>query len=140
MLAAVPYVKERMRTIVEGAGLIRFLFLDDLAPDDKAVKAIRKAGPDHLRDALARLEALEDWTIDEIRRVLEVFQEDSGLSRTNAWQPIRAAVTGTTVSPPLFESLWLLGRERTLARLRRAVAIAQAHDAPTGDDGGDVTG
>jgi glutamyl-tRNA synthetase len=140
VLAAVPYVKERMRTVVEGAGLIRFLFLDELVPDDKAVKAIRKAGPDHLRDALARLEALEDWTIDEIRRVMEVFQEDSGLSRTNAWQPVRAAVTGTTVSPPLFESLWLLGRERSLARLRGAVAIAQAHDAPEAGDEADATG
>jgi glutamyl-tRNA synthetase len=118
--AAVPHVKDRMHTIAEGVELLRFLFVEELAPNPKAAKLIEKAGPEHLREAASRLEAVEDWTKDEIERVLTLLQEDTHLSKTQAWQPIRAAVTGSNVSPPLFESIALLGRERTLARLRRA--------------------
>jgi glutamyl-tRNA synthetase len=51
------------------------------------------------------------------------LQERLNLSRTKAWQPIRAAVTGSDVSPPLPESLALLGRERTLSRIRAALEL-----------------
>ena len=123
--AAVPFVRERMRTLREAADWLRFLF-EDVEPDDKAGKLIADVGPQHLSDAAHRLEAVEDWTVEEIQRVLTDLQETSNLSRTKAWQPIRAAVTGRTVSPPLFESLALLGKERSLARLRAA-----AHRAAT---------
>jgi glutamyl-tRNA synthetase len=117
--AAVPHVKERMRTLREAADLLRFLF-EDVTPDQKAARVIADAGPGYLGEAAHRLEAVEDWTIEEVRQVLTDLQEASNLSRTKAWQPIRAAVTGSTVSPPLFESIALLGRDRTLARLRAA--------------------
>lgn len=120
---AVPHVKERMRTLREAADLLRFLF-EDVEPDEKASKLIVEVGHDHLADAAHRLDAVEDWTVEEIQRVLTDFQEASNLSRTKAWQPIRAAVTGSTVSPPLFESIALLGRERSLARLRGAAERA----------------
>src|SRR6266568_2128087 len=90
-------------------------------------KARRMLGPERselLREAASRLEAIEDWTAGEIERVLRALQEDSGLSPKLAFQPIRAAVTGTLVSPPLFESIALLGKDRTLERLRAAVASA----------------
>jgi glutamyl-tRNA synthetase len=73
-----------------------------------------------LKEAASRLDALEEWNHDEIRRVLEELATDRNLSKTKAFQPIRAAVTRSTVSPPLFESLEILGRERSLARLRAA--------------------
>ena len=73
-----------------------------------------------LREAATRLEELEDWTTEEIERVLRELQSGSGLTPKQAFQPIRAAVTGTLVSPPLFESIALLGRDRTLGRLRAA--------------------
>jgi glutamyl-tRNA synthetase len=91
-----------------------------VSPDNRARKLIDKAGPEYLREAALRLEALEEWTAPEIERVLIDLQEDARLSRRDAWQPIRAAVTGSTVSPPLFESIELLGKDRTLARLRAA--------------------
>jgi len=118
--AAVPLVKERMHTVAEGVAYLRFLFVDDVAPDEKAAKMI---GPEHaalLREAASRLEAIEDWSHEEIERVLRLLQQDLQLSSKNAFQPIRAAITGTLVSPPLFESLALLGRERSLVRIRRA--------------------
>jgi glutamyl-tRNA synthetase len=118
--AAVPLIKERMHTVDEGIELIRFLFEDEVEPTPRAAKLIQKAGPEYLREAAARLEAVEEWNSEEIKRILTLLQEDSGLSRREAWQPIRAAVTGTDVSPPLFESIELLGKERTLARLRSA--------------------
>jgi glutamyl-tRNA synthetase len=117
---AVPLVKERMRTLLEGVELIRFLFLDALTPDEKAMKMLGPERADLLREAAARLDALEVWTHEEIERVLRELQEESALSAKQAFQPIRAAVTGTLVSPPLFESIELLGRDRTLARLRAA--------------------
>jgi len=121
---AVPLIKERMATVVEGASLLRFLFAPEVTPDEKAMKQINKVGATYLRQAASRLEAIEEWTVEEIKRVLTGLQEESELSRRDAWQPIRGAVTGTLVSPPLFESIALLGKDRTLARLRQAALLA----------------
>jgi glutamyl-tRNA synthetase len=120
--AAVPLVKERMRSLVEGASMLRFLF-EDVEPDQKAAKLLGPERADYLREAASRLEAVEEWKSEEIERVLRGLQEESGLSPKQAFQPIRAAVTGTVVSPPLFESIALLGRERTLRRLRAAAGV-----------------
>jgi glutamyl-tRNA synthetase len=121
--AAVPMTKERMRTIKEGVELIRFLFVDEMEPNEKARKVLQGQA-DLLKEATSRLEALEEWNHEEIHRVLEGLATDLNLSKTKAFQPIRAAVTRSTVSPPLFESLEVLGRERSLARLRAAAEAA----------------
>jgi glutamyl-tRNA synthetase len=124
--AAVPLVKERMRTILEGASLIRFLFLEEIEPDEKASKMVGPDRVDYLLDAASRLEAVEDWNHEEIEKVLRVIKDEYNLSSNQAFQPVRAAVTGTLVSPPLFESLGLLGKDRTIARLRGAAERAAA--------------
>jgi glutamyl-tRNA synthetase len=121
--AAVPMIKERMKTILEGVDLIRFLFVEDMEPNEKARKVLQGQG-ELLREAASRLEALEDWNHDEVQRVLEGLAADRSLSKTKAFQPIRAAVTRSTVSPPLFESLETLGRERSLARMRAAAGAS----------------
>ena len=121
---AVPLVKERMRTIREGVDLLRFLFLDEVEPDEKARKMLGPEQADPLRQAASRLEAVEDWNHQEIEVVLRELQQETGLSAKQVFQPIRAAVTGTLVSPPLFESIALLGQEETVARLRTAAAAA----------------
>jgi glutamyl-tRNA synthetase len=117
---AMPIVRERMKTLAEAPVLLRFLFTDDVAPNDKAADLIAKAPAGYLKDAADRLDALERWETEEIQSVLDGLASEAGLSRTKGWQPIRAAVTGSNVSPPLPESLALLGRERTVARLRAA--------------------
>ncbi|HET9249533.1 MAG TPA: glutamate--tRNA ligase, partial [Actinomycetota bacterium] len=62
------------------------------------------------------------WDAERIAETLDGIAQRAGLSRTKGWQPIRAAVTGSNVSPPLPESLTLLGKERTVARVRAAAA------------------
>jgi len=118
---AVPTVKERMKTLTEAVGLLRFLF-EDVELDEKARALVEKAGPKHFEVAVERLTSLSEWTAERIHEALDALAEELGLSRTKAWQPVRAAVTGSTVSPPLPESIALLGRERTLARLQAAAA------------------
>jgi glutamyl-tRNA synthetase len=117
--AAAPLVKERMRTLAEGVELVRFLF-SDVSPDAKAMKMLGPDKAELLGKAADALEALDPWTHEEIERVLRALQGETGLSPKQAFQPIRAAVTGTLVSPPLFESIALLGRDRVVARLRSA--------------------
>jgi len=124
--AATPLVKERMRTMLEGASMIRFLFEEPVEPDEKAKAMLGPDRSEYLKDAASRLEAIEDWTAEEIHQVLQKLREDWQLSSKQAFQPVRAAVTGTLVSPPLFESIALLGKGRTLVRLR------QAADQPAG--------
>jgi glutamyl-tRNA synthetase len=116
--AAVPAIKPRIQKLTEAVALLRYLFVDEVTPNEKAAKLIEKAGREYLREAARRLEAVEDWTDDEITQTLDALAQGAGMSRTKGWQPIRAAVTGTDVSPPLPESLELLGKEQTIARLR----------------------
>ena len=76
-----------------------------------------------LDSAAQVLSALEAWTAEDVQEALQAALVDSlGLKPRVAYAPVRVAVTGRTVSPPLFESIELLGRERTLDRLRAARA------------------
>jgi glutamyl-tRNA synthetase len=115
---AIPLVRERMKTLSEAPALLRFLFTDDVVPNEKAADLIAKAPEGHLKKVAEVLDALGTWDIEHIQAALDQVASEAGLSRTKGWQPIRAAVTGSNVSPPLPESLALLGRERTVARLR----------------------
>jgi glutamyl-tRNA synthetase len=115
---AMPLVKERMRTLAESVVLLRFLFTDDVSPDAKAAEVISKAPAGYLARVADALASLERWEGEAIKDRLDELAQAAGLNRTKGFQPVRAAVTGSTVSPPLPESLELLGRERTLDRLR----------------------
>jgi glutamyl-tRNA synthetase len=123
---AMPLVHERMNTLAEAPALLAFLFADeesftrdeaDMAKvlDDDGRAVVRAA-----RDALAALQAWETPAIEEALRTALV--EELGLKPRNAFGPVRVAVTGSRISPPLFESLELLGRERSLGRLEGALA------------------
>jgi glutamyl-tRNA synthetase len=117
---SMPIVRERMKTLAEAPVLLRFLFTDDIVPNDKATDLITAAPDGFLKRAADRLDALERWETEGIQAALDQLASEAGLSRTKGWQPVRAAVTGSSVSPPLPESLALLGKERTVARLRSA--------------------
>jgi glutamyl-tRNA synthetase len=124
--AATPLVQERMSALADSAGMLGFLFSDGpvLSPDGDAIAAIRtpdaQAALAAARDALTDL---PDWTTDSIESALRYSLVDRlGMKPKHAFGPVRIAVTGRRVSPPLFESLALLGRERTLARLVTALA------------------
>lgn len=118
-----PLVQERARTLGEVFAMADFLFLPEPALDvaawDKEV-ARQPAVAALLDGALARF-AEVDWTAEALQEATAEVGEAAGVtSRAKAQAPIRLAVTGRTVGPPLFESLVVLGRDRTLARLQAA--------------------
>jgi glutamyl-tRNA synthetase len=118
---AAPLVQERVQTLAEAADMLQFLVEDDVEQD--AIKQLGEAGQGVLAAAIPVLETLPNWDAASIESALRVaLVDDLGLKPRNAFGPIRVAVTGRTVSPPLFESLELLGRDRTLGRLRAARA------------------
>jgi glutamyl/glutaminyl-tRNA synthetase len=114
--AAAPLIQERMKLLSEAPSLLRFLF-QEVQPDERA-RNLLEGQEEYLGEVAKRLDALDEWTPEAIEATLRQLREERGLSSKKAFQPIRAAVTGTLVSPPLFESIALLGREQTLARLR----------------------
>lgn len=122
--AAAPVVQERIQTLAEGVDMLRFLLVDDadFAVDEvAAAKHLAEAGQQVLAAAVPAIEGLPDWTAASLQAALEAALVDSlGLKPRNAFGPVRVAITGRTVSPPLFESMELLGRDRSLARLRAA--------------------
>jgi glutamyl-tRNA synthetase len=105
----------------DAVGLLGFLFTDEdaFAPEpESAAKALGPGSASVLEAALTGLEQLEDWSAAGIEETLKSALVDGlGLKPRQAFAPIRVAVTGRTVSPPLYESMELLGRERTLRRL-----------------------
>lgn len=118
----VPLVKERAKLLPEVASQARFLFVDIDEYDEKSwskVMAVEE-GPVALDGAIAALEDLDPWTTETIDAALRAMIEERDLSARKGFQPIRVAVSGSMVSPPLFESLEILGRDETLARIRAA--------------------
>jgi glutamyl-tRNA synthetase len=120
---ALPLIKERIQTIGEAGPMLRFLF-EDVEPDEKARAMLGPDRAEQLRDVIKALDDLPEWKADDIHAALNSVKDRLGLSSKQAFQPVRAAVTGTLVSPPLFESMELLGRERSMERLRRAADAA----------------
>jgi glutamyl-tRNA synthetase len=118
---AAPLVQERIHTLGEGAEMLAFLFTEDVVVDpNAAAKYLDQGGQVVLHRAIAALTDVE-WTADAIEEALHAaLVEQLDLKPRVAYTPVRVAVTGRTVSPPLFESIYLLGRERTLARLGAA--------------------
>jgi glutamyl-tRNA synthetase len=124
--AAAPLVQSRMRRLSDAPGLLGFLFVDERhfhIDEQSAAKVLgTEDAPTILRVAQQRLAALAEWSTEAIHEALEhALVDEMGLARRAAYGPVRVAVTGSTVSPPLFESIELLGRERTLARLHVAL-------------------
>ncbi len=126
--AAAPLVQERIQTLGQGADMIRFLLVPEAqfrVDESAAAKQLGDAGQQVLAAALPTLEALPDWATPALEEALKGALVDGlGLKPRNAFGPLRVALTGSTVSPPLFESMEILGRERSLARLRNALRPA----------------
>ena len=119
---AAALVQTRIVVLGDAWGLLRFLNDDEYTLDPKsAAKELGAAAGGVLDPAVAALEGIGDWTTENIETALKTaLIDDLGLKPRKAFGPIRVAATGSSISPPLFESLQLLGRERSLARLRGA--------------------
>jgi glutamyl-tRNA synthetase len=124
--AAAPLVQERSATLVEAATLLEFLLVPDhhfSVDPGAAAKVLTESAAPVLDAAVSVLTELGSWTPEDVQEALHAALVDGmGLKPRVAYGPVRVAVTGRTVSPPLFESIALLGRERTLARLEAARA------------------
>jgi glutamyl-tRNA synthetase len=107
----------------EVTAMLKFLFVDQVVFDDESKLKIEEEPAQHVVSrALEALNDLSDWTHDAIEAALrDVLIEKMGLKPRVAFGPVRIAVTGSHISPPLFESMELLGKERSLARLKSAV-------------------
>jgi glutamyl-tRNA synthetase len=118
-----PLVQERTKRLSEVAGQVRFLFTDQLETDEESWKKVMtdEVAP-VLLAAAQRLEAMASWEADDIEATLRSLLDELSLNARKGLQPLRVAITGSTVSPPLFESMAVLGRERALQRLRDASA------------------
>jgi glutamyl-tRNA synthetase len=118
--------RERAKTLKEMAQNSRFFFVDHVEIDPKAAaKHLSGDGAQMLGKVRAQLATLPEWTAGAIHSALNdlATQLQAGLGKIA--QPVRVAVTGTAVSPPIDMTLALLGRDRSLARLDAALAQAQ---------------
>lgn len=120
--AAAPLVQTRVTVLSEAVGMLGFLFIDaaELTYDDDALKTLNADATDVLHAAYDALSALpeNDWNTASIEAALKsALVEHLGLKPRLAFGPVRVAVSGRRVSPPLFESMELLGRAESFARL-----------------------
>jgi glutamyl-tRNA synthetase len=119
-----PQIQERARTLADVYSMTDFLYLPTVVVDrDEWDKGLRKypTFAAVLAAATSRFEAIEEWTEVAVRDATVAAGEDAGVANLREAQaPIRLAVTGRSVGPPLFESMVVLGRDRTRARLAAA--------------------
>jgi glutamyl-tRNA synthetase len=121
---ATPLVQERIATLREASDMLQFLIVgDSFAVDlEAAAKQLGETARPVLAAALATLSELAAFDAAGVEAALRAALVDGlGLKPRSAFGPVRVAVTGSTVSPPLFESIELLGRDTTLARLKSAL-------------------
>jgi glutamyl-tRNA synthetase len=118
---AAPLVQEKLSRLDEFPAYARFLF-EDVAPDPSELEGAGSV----LAAAHDALAELEPFTAEAIEAALRGVVESLGLKPRQGFQPLRIAVTGSRISPGLFESIELLGREKTLNRLRAASTVVAA--------------
>lgn len=128
LLKAMPLIQERMETLRQGVNMVGFLFAGNPgSPEfevdpDEAAKVLTPDAQPVLVAALSALNSVSDWNTDAIHDALNVALIDGlGLKPKFAFGPVRVAVTGRRVSPPLFESLEILGKARSLSRIQSAI-------------------
>ena len=122
---AAPLVQERMQLLGEAPKLLAFLFKADeeITVADDARKQLKESAPQVLAAALEALEALEVWDAASIESALRsAIVEGLEIKPRLAFGPVRIAVSGERISPPLFESMEILGKESSLNRVRALAA------------------
>jgi len=125
--SAAEIAADKIQTLADFWPLVSFLFQEP-AEDEAAFQRIicGNGGVQRLQDAREALAGAEPFTVPEIEHALRGVVERSGAKPGQVFQPVRVAIAGGTVSPGIFESVALLGREQTLQRIDRALARARA--------------
>ena len=122
---ALPLIQERIIMLSEVPAMLKFLFVKEFAVEAESVSKISDdASKQVLKRSLAELEPLTTWSHESIEAALRSsLIEDMGLKPRIAFGAVRIATTGSTISPPLFESMELLGKEASLARIRAGIEL-----------------
>jgi glutamyl-tRNA synthetase len=123
-----PIVQERIVTLEDAVSMAGFFFKDEIAPDPaelvgKDLSAAQSA--DALRAAYQLLVQVEEFTVEAIEQPMRLLVEELGLKPGQLFGILRVAITGQTVSPPLFESMVVIGREKILERVGTAIQILE---------------
>ena len=123
--AALPIIQERITKLNEVPAMLKFLFVENFVVEaDSVAKVSDAASKDVLTRALADLTPLTEWTHTSIEGILRAsLIEKLGLKPRIAFGSVRIAVTGSTISPPLFDSMELLGKSACLERISAAIAL-----------------
>lgn len=120
---AMPSLKERAKTLVELIDKAEFLFVKrPLAPDEKAAKLLDADACSRLCGLLAALEKVEVWSLENLEAAVRAYAEATEHKLGKVAQPLRAALTGRTASPGIFDVLFVLGRDEALDRIKDQVA------------------
>ncbi len=119
--------RERAGTLTEMAEMVRYCYEDFDAVDAKSAKKnLRPVVLEPLREVRNRLADLDDWEPDAIDRVMRAVADDFEIGFGKLGQPVRVAVTGGSVSPPIDVTVWLIGKPRVLERLDHALRLVEA--------------
>jgi len=115
---AMPDLKPRAQTLVEIADMAAFYYAEKLSLDDKATKLMTPEAKAHLADFAERLKTLPEFTSESIEQAARVYAEEKNLKLGAVAQPLRAALSGSSVSPPIFSVAALLGKDKSLRRIK----------------------
>ncbi len=124
---AIDTLKERSRSLLELAHSLRYYIAEDIEFDPKAKeKFLNEKSLPYFRTILDRLRALDRFEAAEIEKVFMGIIEKQGIKLGQIAQPVRVAVTGNSVSPGIFEVIEIVGKDKTLRRLERAIALIKS--------------
>jgi len=123
LIGAMPNLKERAKTLIELFDISKFIWIKrPIVPDEKAQALLTGEAKALIGALIPDFEALTEWTAAAVEAAVRAFAERAALKLGAVAQPLRAALTGRTTSPPIFDVLVVLGRDESLARLRDQAA------------------
>jgi glutamyl-tRNA synthetase len=126
MLAAMPGLKERAKTLVELLDGAQFIFAErPLQIDEKAGTLLAEEGSKIIAALIPELANVSDWTAANTEAVVRAHAEAQGLKLGKVAQPLRAALTGRLTSPPVFDVMAVLGKDESIGRLSDQAALAK---------------
>ncbi len=122
--SSAPLIQERITVLSESVEMLRFLFVENIQHDENSLSKLPDNTKEIIDASVATLEALEVWETESIQNALQAeLIEKMQLKPRIAFGPLRSAVSGRRVSPPLFESLEILGKEISIQRLREFPSV-----------------
>lgn len=111
-------LKQRAKTLIELAASAAFYIKRQDPMNEKALKLLEGEGKTLVNNVVALILPMSDWRAESLENVIKQYAETSGVKLGNIAQPVRAALSGSNISPPIFEVMEVLGKEETLARLK----------------------